>query len=131
MMRARIVRHSLLFLRRLFGRCSTFWRSTLPHGTRRNITTEPLPHWVLSRSLDNSARLKPRDRKRQVIRPSIRLRETPDADCRYLHDTLVVPMPYFAEPRILESVGSGNCGGLIPEILARSAVPGNASSKFR
>ena len=103
MMRARIVRHSLFFLRRLFGRCSTFWRSTLRHGTRRNITTEPLPHWVLSRSLDNSATLKQRDRKRQVIRPSIRLRETPDADCWYLPDTLVVPMPYAAEPRILES----------------------------
>ena len=29
------------------------------------------------------------------------------------------------------SVGSGNCGGPIPEILARSAVPGNVSSKFR
>lgn len=28
-------------------------------------------------------------------------------------------------------VGSGNSGGLIPEILARSAVPGNASSRFR
>src|SRR2546429_7313600 len=30
-----------------------------------------------------------------------------------------------------EHVGSGNCGGPIPEILARSAVPGNVSSKFR
>jgi len=31
------------------------------------------------------------------------LREKPDADCRYLPDTLVVPMPYPAKPRILES----------------------------
>jgi hypothetical protein len=28
-------------------------------------------------------------------------------------------------------VGSGNCGTRIPEIVARSAVAGKASSKFR
>ena len=36
-----------------------------------------------------------------------------------------------AGTEVMGFVGSGNCGGPIPEILARSAVPGNVSSKFR
>jgi hypothetical protein len=41
------------FLCKFFARCSTFWRSTLPYGTRLNIIAEPLLHWPFSTNLDN------------------------------------------------------------------------------
>ena len=47
-------------LRKCFGSCSTFWSSTHPCGTRRNITNGPWQGCGSSKTLDNLPTLKPR-----------------------------------------------------------------------
>src|SRR5438132_6236729 len=46
-----------------------------------------------------------------------------------LHDALPILVELTKQNVQTKVVGSGNCGGPIPEILARSAVPGNRSEE--
>jgi hypothetical protein len=73
--------------------------------------------------------LRAQDASVPTINETSKIRISPDGNYAWAYSGGRVS-PIFAR-RILRAVGSGNSEPLIPEILSRSAVEGEASSKFR
>src|SRR5437016_10008128 len=107
------------------------------------------PQWDAERAQELLRQFElPRDRKIRNLSHGMRMKAALASSLAYRPRLIVLDEPFtgldaLVRDELIEGVlgcadgatilivGSGNCGGPIPEILARSAVAGKSSSKFR